>query len=121
MLVGCSCEALANAFTVASSRITKSSTDGEKMRVGRGGAQGLRTDSAFGQEQAQPLGVAGDEGKRLNRNDFSYFAGVVNRLFQLMCLPFRNLWSLFWKPSCPSLRNVFKQVETSSHKDGTRA
>ena len=55
---------------------------GQEMRVGGGRAQGLRTDPGFGQEQAQPLGIAGDEGKRLNRNDFSYFPGVVNRLFQ---------------------------------------
>jgi hypothetical protein len=93
----------------------------EKMRIGRSGAQGLRTDSAFGQEQAQPLGVARDKGKRLNGNNFSYFPGVVNRLSQLVCLPFRNLWSLFWNPSCPSLRNVFKQLQTASHKDGIRA
>ena len=52
------------------------------MRIGGGRAQGLRADSAFGQEQAQPLGLAGDEGKRLNRNDFSDFPGVLNRLFQ---------------------------------------
>jgi hypothetical protein len=63
----------------------------EKMRVGGGRAQGLRTNPAFGQKRAQPLGVAGDEGKRLNCNDFSYFPGILNRLFQLMCLPFRNL------------------------------
>ena len=82
MLVGCSSEASAKAFTVASSRITKSSTPSRKLRVGGGGAQRLRTDSGLGQEQAQPLGIAGDEGQRLNRNDFSYFAGVLNRLFQ---------------------------------------
>ena len=68
--------------------MTKSSTLARKSRVGGGGAQGLRANSAFGQEQAQPLGIAGDEGKRLNRNDFSYFPGVVNRLFQLIRLPF---------------------------------
>src|ERR1700722_17276340 len=94
---------------------------GEKARVGGGMAQRLRTQPAFGQEQAQPLGVAGDEGKRLNRNDFSNFPGVSNRLLQERYLPFANLWSLFWEPSCPSLRNVFKQVETTSHKDGMRA
>src|SRR5229473_129051 len=59
-------------------------------------AQRLRADSALGQKQAQPLGIAGDEGKRLNRNDFSYFPGIMSRLSQWMCLPFRNLWSLFW-------------------------
>ena len=59
------------------------------MRVGGGRPQRLRAQSAFGQEQAQPLGVAGNEGQRLNRNDFSYFPGVVNRLFQQAGLPFR--------------------------------
>ena len=58
------------------------------MRVGGGRAQGLRADPAFGQERAQPLGVAGDEGKRLNCNDFSDFAGVVNRLSQLVMFAF---------------------------------
>ena len=62
---------------------------GEESRVGRGVTQGLRTDAGFGQEQAQPLGIAGDEGKCLNCNDFSYFPGVVNRLSQLKGLPFR--------------------------------
>ena len=79
----------ANAFTVASSRITKSSTLSQKLRVGGGGPQRLRADSALGQKQAQPLGVAGNEGQRLNCNDFSYFPGVVNRLFQRTGLPFR--------------------------------
>ncbi len=53
---------------------------GQKMRVGGGRAQRLRADPGFGQKQAETLGVAGDEGKRLNRNDFSYFAGVVSAL-----------------------------------------
>ena len=61
---------------------------GEKMRIGGGRAQGFRTDSAFGQEQAQPLGVAGDKGKRLNCNDFSYFAGVVNSAFSSLIFAF---------------------------------
>jgi hypothetical protein len=39
---------------------------------------------------------------------------------QRINLPFRNLWSLFSERSCPSLRNLFKQVETTSHKDRTR-
>ena len=89
MLVGCSCEALANAFTVASSRMHEIEHAGQKLRVGGGRAQRLRANSALGQEQAQPLGIAGDEGQRLNCNDFSHFAGVVNRLFQLTGLPFR--------------------------------
>lgn len=93
----------------------------EEMRVGRGRAQRLRADPAFGQELAQTLGVAGNEGKCLNRNDFSYFLGLVKGFLQRNCLPFRNLWSLFLKPSCPSLRNLFKQVETTSRKDGSRA
>ena len=78
----------ANAFTVASSRSTKSST----LARNCGSAAAVRRVSGpipdLGQEQAQPLGVAGDEGKRLNRNDFSHFPGVVNRLFQLMLFAF---------------------------------
>ena len=62
---------------------------GQKMRIGGGRAQRLRADPAFGQERAQPLGIAGDEGKRLNCNDFSDFPGVLNRLFQLSGWPFR--------------------------------
>ena len=88
ILVGCSCEALANAFTVASSRITKSSTRSQKLRVGGGRAQRLRADARLGQEQAQPFGIAGNEAQRLNCNDFSDFAGVVNRLFQLIGFAF---------------------------------
>ena len=60
----------------------------EKMRVGGGRAQRLRTDSTFGEEKAKTLRVAGDKRERLNRNDFSYFTGIVNRLFQRQCLPF---------------------------------
>jgi Tfp pilus assembly pilus retraction ATPase PilT len=53
------------------------------IRVDGGrGAQRLRTDAAFGQEQAQPFGIAGNKTQRLNCNDFSHFAGIVNRLFQ---------------------------------------
>ncbi len=61
----------------------------EEIRVGGGIAQGLRTDACLSQEQAKPLRIAGDEGERLNRNDFSDFARVVNRLFQGLGLPFR--------------------------------
>ena len=69
--------------------MTKSSTLSQKLRVGGGRPQRLRADSAFGQKQAQPLGIGGNEGQRLNCNDFSHFAGVVNRLFQQAGLPFR--------------------------------
>ena len=69
---------------------------GQKMRVGGGRAQRLRADPAFGQKRTQTFGVPCDEGEGLNCNDFSHFPGVVNRLFQLRYLPFRNLWSLFW-------------------------
>ncbi len=61
----------------------------QKLRVGGGRPQRLRADSAFGQKQAQPLGLGGNEGQCLNCNDFSHFAGVVNRLFQKTGLPFR--------------------------------
>ncbi len=97
MLVGWSCETLGKGLhgcVIAHDEIQHA---GQESRVGGGGAQALRADSQFGQEQAQPLGLAGDEGQRLNRNDFSYFPGVVNRLFQLVRLPFANLWSLFCK------------------------
>ena len=62
---------------------------GQKLRVGGSRPQRLRANSAFGQKQAQPLGIGGNEGQRLNRNDFSDFPGVVNRLFQQTGLPFR--------------------------------
>ena len=61
----------------------------EEIRILGGMAQGLRADPRLGQEQAQPLGIAGNEGQRLNRNDFSDFARVLNRLFQTERLPFR--------------------------------
>jgi hypothetical protein len=35
-------------------------------------------------------------------------------------LPFCNLWFLFSKRSCPSLRELFKLVETTSHGDRMR-
>src|SRR5437868_6974086 len=92
MQLGSACERL-HGCIVAHHEIEHA---GEKVRVAGGGAQGLRTDSVFGQECAQSFGVAGDKGKRLNRNDFSYFPGIMNWLSQLRCLPFRNLWSLFW-------------------------
>ena len=85
---------------------------GEKMRVGGGRAQGLRADPALGQKQAQPLGIAGDKGKRLNRHDFSYFAGVVSRLCHRRCLPFRNLWSLFWSHHA----RVSERVQASGNR-----
>ena len=65
-------------------------------------------------ELQSSLGIARNERKRLNRNDFSDFAGVLNRLFQRpVCLSV-NLWALLCKPSCPSLSSLFKQVETTS-------
>ena len=85
----------ANVITVASSRSTKSEHGGRNRGSAAAVRKGLRAKADFGQEQAQPLRIAGDEGQRLNRNDFSDFPGVVNRLFHLVRLPFRNLWSLF--------------------------
>jgi hypothetical protein len=90
------------------------------LRIGGGTPQGLRPNPALGQKHAQPLGVARDESERLNRNDFSYFPGVMGRFSQAAYLPFPNLWSLFSKRSCPSLRKLFKQVETTSHIDHAR-
>ena len=69
--------------------MTKSSTPARNC----GSAAAVRSVSgpnpAFGQKQAQPLRIGRNEGQRLNRNDFSYFPGVVNRLFQQTGLPFR--------------------------------
>jgi hypothetical protein len=93
---------------------------GQKLWIGGGTPQGIRPNSALGQEHAQPFGVARDESERLNRNDFSYFPRVMSRFSQSADLPFPNLWSLFSKRSCPSLRKMFKQVETTLHVDHTR-
>ena len=93
----------------------------QESGIGGRATQGLGSKPAFGQERTQPLWIACDKRKRLNGNDFSHFPGVVSRLSQRICLPFRNLWSLFCKASCPSLRNVFKQVQTTSQKHGPRA
>ena len=95
MLVGWSCVAAwQSAFMVVSSRITKSST----LRENCGSEAAVRrvcgTNSRLGQESAQPLGIAGDEGQRLNRNDFSDFAGVLNRLFQLARFAFPLTYGL---------------------------
>jgi len=93
----------------------------EKMRIGCGMTQGIWTNPALSQKRPQPFGIAGNKGKRLNRNDFSHFAWVMRGSSQQLYLPFRNLWSLFFQRSCPSLRKVFKQVETTSHKDASWA
>jgi hypothetical protein len=61
----------------------------QKLRVCRGRPQRLRANAAFGQKQPQSLRVASNKTQRLNCNDFSHFAGVVNRLFQYLGLPFR--------------------------------
>ena len=66
----------------------------QESGVGRGAAQGLRSDAALGQERAQPFRIARDKGKSLNRNDFSYFSGIPVRFSQDENLPFGNLWSL---------------------------
>jgi hypothetical protein len=44
----------------------------------------------------------------------------VNRLFQRICLPFANLWSLFWTIMPESAESV---QATGNHvaQDGTRA
>ena len=116
MLVGCSSRGLGERLhgrVVAQHEIEHA---GQKLRIGGGFAQGFRADPGFGQEQAQPLGIAGDEVQGLNRNDFSDFPGVLNRLFQASVCLSVNLWSLICKPSCPSLSNRFKQAETTSRK-----
>ncbi len=47
-------------------------------------------------KRPKSFGIAGNEAQRLNCNDFSHFAGVVNRLFhRWVCLSV-NLWCLVW-------------------------
>jgi hypothetical protein len=89
---------------------------GQESGIGGSAAQRFGSDAAFSQERTQPFGIAGDKGKRLNCNDFSYFPRVSRGLSQGANLPFRNLWSLFSKRSCPSLPNVFKQLATTCWK-----
>lgn len=88
----------------------------QESGIGCGAAQGLRPDPAFGQERAQPFGVACDKGKGLNRNDFSNFSWVPIDFSQDENLPFANLWSLVSKRYCPSLLKLFKQLATTSGK-----
>ena len=90
--------------------------EGEEARVGGRCPQGGRPNPGFGQERAQPLGIASHEIQGLNRNNFSDFPGVLNRLFQAAVCLSVNLWSLICKPSCPSLSNGYKQAETTSGK-----
>ena len=81
--------ASANAFTVASSRSTRSSTPARKS----GRAAALRSVSGpmpvAARKRPSRSGSPAMKDKRLNRNDFSDFARVVNRLFQAVRLPFR--------------------------------
>ena len=94
---------------------------GQELRISGGTAQGIRTNPAFGQERAQPVGIRGDERERLNRNDFSYFPRVPRRFYQrLICLSL-TYCLYFSSRSCPSLRKLFKQVETTSREVLTRA
>ena len=88
----------------------------QESRIGSCTSQGFRSDAAFGQERAKPLGVSRDKGKRLNCNDFSCFPGISRGFSQGAYLPFRGLWFLFSEQSCPSLRNVFKQLATTCWK-----
>ena len=67
----------------------------QEIRVRCRRAQAFRSDPGLGQEITQPLGLAGEKRKRLNRNDFSDFAGFLSRLFQTrICLSI-NFWVLF--------------------------
>src|SRR5580658_7418028 len=69
----------------------------KESRIGGGTAKRIGPDPALGQERPQPLGVAGNERKCLNCNDFSHFPGIARGLSQEGYLPFPNLWSLFSK------------------------
>jgi hypothetical protein len=88
----------------------------KELGIGGRAAQCLGSEAAFGQKGPQPLGLARDKGKRLNGNNFSNFPRVPCGFSQGIYLPFRNLWFLFSKRSCPSLRKLFKQLTTTSGK-----
>jgi len=84
----------------------------EKLRLGRRGAQVLRADSGFGQKGPQKPGIPSDEVKRLNSNEFSYFAGILNSLLQWKIYLSLNLWSLIWKNIMPE---SFKGAQASGN------
>src|SRR5579859_3589058 len=90
---------------------------GKESRIGGGTAQRVGPDSALGQEGTQPLRILRHEREGLNRNDFSDFPGIAGGFFHAPYLPFRNLWFLVSGQSCPSLRKLFKQVETTLRTD----
>jgi len=52
----------------------------QKFRVGGGRAQSLRADPVSARNSLSAR-VAGNEGKCLNRNDFSHFSGIVEQVF----------------------------------------
>jgi hypothetical protein len=84
----------------------------KKLRIGRGATEVLGTDSGFGQKGPQKPGIPADEVKRLNRNEFSYFAGILNSLFQWKVCLSLNLWSLIWKNIMPE---SFKGAQASGN------
>ncbi len=92
---------------------------GEETRVRGGGAQRLRADPALGQKQAKALGIAGNERKRLNRNDFSYFSGAVSRLLQRpICLSVT--YGLYFGTIMPESAERRQAGQIASRKDGTQ-
>ena len=54
----------------------------EEVRLARRGANPLRADSTVGEEAAEPLGIRGDEAKRLNRQLFRRFLADRNTRFR---------------------------------------
>ncbi len=49
---------------------------GEKPRIARRRAQRLRTEARLGEKPSEPFGIAGHEGKRLDRHDLGGLTGV---------------------------------------------
>ncbi len=59
---------------------------GQKVRLSGGVAKRVRPNSGQGQKGAEPLGILGEKGKRLNSHHFRHFARISSGL--LHAVPF---------------------------------
>ncbi len=96
----------ANAAASRSSETRYSSTPARKPRLAAGGANLGRADAGHGQEAPEPLGIPGNEGKRLNRKPFCRFrrhrhgASFIGQI----CLSVTNRH--YRGRSCPTARGL---------------
>ena len=67
----------------------------QKFRVGGRRPQRLRPDSRLGPEQAQPLGIAGNEAQRLNRKRFQLLRGGFEQAFSTGRFAFPLTYGLY--------------------------